>query len=375
MARGHEGGCNQEEGPVTTTLNTYIFKKTLAMCMGAALVLWLVVLVSIFLGNIGTFMEKDTPAGVILAFLACSSPQILYWVLPFSVCVGVVAAQASFSRNLETIAMQASGVTFARMAVPYLAVGGLFVVLMAALSFELYPLSQREARKIEQIQVRKRGVEGSFTVNGGRFKVGDDIYLVRYVDVVRGIMMDVICYHVVKGRIESVMHADSVFWDKGAWRSPGMETVRITQDGMEVSRGERALPLVHAPRDLVVAQPSPDVLTLRELFAYRASLGARSIRSVGLDTQMHARISFSVAPFIMTLLVLPFGLRFPRAGGIARGIAVGVFLGLAYWSLRSGLTGAGTAGYLHPVLAAWGADVAAAIAAFSLVRYRRMTYA
>ncbi len=344
------------------------------MCAAAAGVLWLIVLSSVFLGNIGTFTEHDTPIPVIMQFLLYSSPQILYWVLPFSVCVGIVATQASFSRNVETIAMQSCAVTFARICVPYIAVGGLGVVLMAVLSFELYPLAQRQAVKIEQITIRKRGVEGSFTVGGGRFKIGDDIYLVRYIDVVHGVMRDVRRFTVRGGRITSVQSAETAVWDGTSWRCRDMESMRFEAGSIDVTRGEHVLPLAHVPSDLAVAQPSADVLTLPELMSYRSALARRSIRSVNLDTHIHGRISFAASPFIMTILVLPFGLRFPRAGGIARGISAGVFLGLAYWALHSALTGAGMAGYLHPALAAWGADVAAAVSGAASLRYRRVTY-
>ena len=76
----------------------------------------------------------------------------------------------------------------------------------------------------------------------------------------------------------------------------------------------------------------------------------------------------------MTLLVLPFGLRFPRAGGIARGISIGLILGLAYWAVHSAMTGAGMAGYIHPMLAAWSADLAALGAGLILMTRRRSTY-
>jgi len=42
------------------------------------------------------------------------------------------------------------------------------------MSFDVYPLAQREADRIEQVLIKKRGVEGSFTVHGGRFKVGPE---------------------------------------------------------------------------------------------------------------------------------------------------------------------------------------------------------
>ncbi|HOJ14595.1 MAG TPA: LptF/LptG family permease [Deltaproteobacteria bacterium] len=356
------------------TLSRYIAARTTLMCTGALATLTTLVVASVFLGNMGTFAEHSTPASVVLRFILYSVPQILYWVIPFSVCVGVVAAQAAFARHVETIAMQACTVSFRRMCVPYVLVATAAVVLMGVMSFDVYPLAQREADRIEQVLIKKRGVEGSFTVHGGRFKVGPEIYLVRYADVVHGVMRDVRCYSLAGGAISTVRRADMVRWTGDGWVSDDMEVLELSRGAIVSKRGKYSLPLRHRPEDLAVAQPSAEVLTLSELLEYRKSLARESIRSLSLDTQIHNRVSFTMAPLVMTLLVLPFGLRFPRAGGIARGITLGIVTGLVYWSAHSAMVGAGMAGYVHPVPAAWSVNVAALFASALIMKHRRFSY-
>jgi lipopolysaccharide export system permease protein len=369
----HERGHGKED-TCTGTLKRYIFTRASYMCIAALGSLSVLVIASVFMSKIGLFTEHGTRAGVIFRFMFFSSPQIVYWVMPFSVCVGIVTTQALFSRHMETIAMQACSVSFRRICTPYIMVGALASVIMAALSFELYPLAERQAQKIEEVSIKKVGVEGSFTVNGGRFKIGGDIYLVKYIDVVKGIMKDVRCYSMENGRIVTIRRAPDVLWDGRAWISGRMETLTLTADDIVSTKGTAALPLTHRPRDLTVAQPAAEVLTLGELLEYRSSLAKESIRSVNLDTQIHNRISFAAAPLIMTLLVLPFGMRFARVGGIARGTTMGIFMGLLYWSVHSAMTGAGMAGYVHPALAAWSADLAALCASAVMTKFRRVTY-
>ncbi|HPI91939.1 MAG TPA: LptF/LptG family permease [Deltaproteobacteria bacterium] len=367
-------GLQSEGGLTTGTLNRYVFSKAAFMCAASWLSLSLLVFASVFLGNIGLFNDYDASGAVIARFMLCSTPQMIHWVLPFSVCVGIIATQASFSRHVETIAMQACSVSFARLSIPYLTVSLIAVLIMAALSFSIYPLAQREAEKIEQVSIKKRGVEGSFSVHGGRFKIGGDIYRVQHVDIPHGIIRNITCYRIREGRITTILRADTATWNGRTWHSPNLETIRLSPGNISVDHGESILPLAHPPSDLAIAQPSPDVLTLGELLAYRKHLREGGIRSVNLDTQIHSRISFAMAPLIMTLLVLPFGLRFPRAGGIARGISVGIVLGLVYWAVHSAMTSAGMSGYIHPALAAWSADLAAMAAGVILMRRRRATY-
>jgi lipopolysaccharide export LptBFGC system permease protein LptF len=76
----------------------------------------------------------------------------------------------------------------------------------------------------------------------------------------------------------------------------------------------------------------------------------------------------------MTILVIPFGLRFPRAGGIARGISIGIILGLFYWAIHSVMTNVGISGYMNPALAAWSTDVVMLSAGMLFMIKRRKTY-
>lgn len=356
------------------TLSRYIFRKASLMCTAAWISLSLLVLLSVFFGNLSFFAQHDAKGSVIVQYLLYSMPQIVHLVLPFSVCVGIIAAQASFSRHVETIAMQACSVSFARLSVPYLVMGLLAALVMCILSFYLYPVSQRYADKIENIFIRKHDIQGSFSVNGGRFKLGGDIYYVEHMDISKGIMQNVVCYRTSSGKLSAIIRAESALWDGKTWKAKGMEVIHMSTSGITMEVSSSVLPLARGPADLVMAQPAPEVLTLPELIEYRSHLKDDNIKSVSLDTHFHSRISFAIAPLIMTLLVLPFGMRFPRAGGIARGISIGLILGLSYWALHSAMMGAGVSGYVHPAVASWTADVVALVTGISLMMKRSGVY-
>ena len=153
-----------------------------------------------------------------------------------------------------------------------------------------------------------------------------------------------------------------------------METTKISTSGILVAQNPANMPLTKEPSDLAMAEPKPEVLSLAELFEYRQHLREDKITSVSLETQFHSRISFTIAPFIMTMLVLPFGLRFPRAGGIARGISIGVILGLLYWAAHSAMTNAGISGHISPAMAAWSTDAVMLGSGILLMTKRRKTY-
>jgi len=357
-----------------STLDRYIFRKACLMWLGAMVSLVGLVVLAKFFGNVSMFSEFEAKGGTIFLFVILGIPPILTMVLPFSVCLGILTTQALFSRHVETIAMQASGVSDRRIYRPYLLVGLLATILMVLLTFTVSPLAQRQANRIEDIEIRHKGITGTFSQSGCRFHSGDAVYVAEHIDVKAGVMRKINCYRVRDGKLLAVIEAREAKWDGHQWNAQGMRTILLDGPRLREDRNVRILPLTRVPADLVNASPQPDVLTIIGLREYLKRLDAQGIRSRALLTSYHSRISFACAPLIMSLLVLPFGMRFPRTGGIARGVAVGLVLGLAYWGLHAGMTSAGAAGYVHPLLAAWTANVLAFVTGLIMVGRRRGTY-
>jgi len=357
-----------------STLDRYIFRKACLMWLGAMVSLVALVVLAQFFGNISMFSQHEAEGGSIFMFVVLGIPPIVTMVLPFSVCLGILATQALFSRHVETIAMQASGVSDRRIYRPYLLVGLLATLLMGLLAFSLSPLAQRQADRIEDIEIRRKGVTGAFSQSGCRFHSEDAIYFAEHIDVKAGRMRTITCYRLKGGKLTSVIEAREALWDGRQWKAEGMRTIVLDGPRLREDRSLSTLPLTRVPSDLINASPQPDVLTIGALRQYLKRLDAQGIRSRTLLTSYYGRISFACAPFIMSLLVLPFGMRFPRTGGIARGVAVGLVLGLGYWGLHAGMTSAGASGHIHPLLAAWTANALAFTAGLIMVGRRRGTY-
>lgn len=356
------------------TLDRYIFRKALFMWLGALVSLVGLVVVAQFFGNISMFSEHAADTVSILLFMALKIPPILSLIIPFSICLGILAAQAQFSRHVETIAMQASGVSDKRIFLPYIVLGLLATLLMGFLAFYASPAAQKQANRIEDIEIRRKGVIGSFSQSGCRFQSGDAIYFAELIDVKAGRLQDITCYRMAAGKLIAVLKAKEAQWDGRRWLAHAMQEIVLSGTRIAVKQGLRYLPLESAPADLITAGPNPDVLTIMELGNYLSRLDVQDLHSRTLETAYYSRISFALAPLIMSLLVLPFGMRFPRTGGIARGVALGLVLGLAYWGLHTGMTTAGASGYVRPLVAAWSANALACITGLALIGRRRGAY-
>lgn len=343
---------------ITSILDRYIFKKAFLFWIASLVSLTLLFVISRLFGDISMFVEHDTGIHTIIRYMIFCFPQMVYWVLPFSVCLGILASQASFSRHVETIAMQACSVSVYRIYLPFIALSFFATLIMISISFYIYPVSQRQADRIEDF-IKHRDVKGSFTVSGGRFKVGNRFYYIEHMDIKDGIMQNITCYGLESGKLIYVIEAKSATWDGSSaeWIAENMSITHLKEGGIDLDSGSKVLPLSRPPQDLVMASPRPNILTLKELRHYIRHLRRDGIRSVSIETYYHSQISFAMSPIIITLLVVPFGMRFPRTGGIARGVATGLILGLTYWGVHSAMINFGASGFFPPAIAAWMTNV------------------
>jgi lipopolysaccharide export system permease protein len=343
------------------------------MSFTALVSLVLLLVIAQLFGDLATFTEYNTGILTIMEYLVYSVPKMLNMVLPFSLCLGILAAQAAFARNSEIIAMQSCSVSLFRIYIPFLTMGIIATFIMGATSFYLYPLGQKEADRIQNITIRKGDVNGSFTLAGGEFKVGQDFYGAKNLDVSKGTMERITCYRFSSGSLSQVIQADKAKWDGARWRAQGMKIIGLGDKGISGPVPGTYLPLTQEPEDLVMAETNTEVLTLPDLHDYIQGLRESGTSSPTAETIYYSRMSFALAPLIITLLVIPFGMRFPRAGGIAKGITVGLVLGLAYWGIHSGMVGLGSSGIISPLIASWGANIVAFILSFIILFMKRRT--
>jgi lipopolysaccharide export system permease protein len=341
------------------TLFNYIFKKAFIMWIGALVSLAGMIFMANFIGNMSMFSKNQAEGGLVFTFMILSLPEMIYLVLPFSLCLGILASQALFSRHVETIAMQSCSVSVWRIYLPYLCMGIIAVGVMSLLSFYLYPVAQREAEKIEKFKIANEGIKGSFDVHGSRFRDNDNIYYVELLDIDGESMEKISCYSLNEGRLTGILKADKAKWDGNSWVATGVSRFSLSDKGISTVKGNNLLPLKSNPKDLFMARPKPEVLTIPELWHYIAQIKKDGLSSKSVETYFHNRISFVIAPIVMTILVLPFGMRFPRTGGIARGIALGLVFALSYWAFHSGMVSLGMSGYMNPIAASWAANIAA----------------
>jgi len=134
---------------------------------------------------------------------------------------------------------------------------------------------------------------------------------------------------------------------------------------------EMQVPSSEKLEDFMLIQKEPKEMSLREVSVYVKKVQANGYDANKYLVDLHSKLAFPFACLVMTLVGIPFSLRFSRSGGVALGIVLGIFLGFAYWILFSIGIALGKAGSLPPLAAAWGGNILFITLGFAFLLKRR----
>jgi lipopolysaccharide export LptBFGC system permease protein LptF len=97
-------------------------------------------------------------------------------------------------------------------------------------------------------------------------------------------------------------------------------------------------------------------MSWRELSSYINGLHGAGFDVSALTVQWHRKLAFPLIAPVSMLLAIPFAFLVGTRGAIG-GVALGVGIGIAYWSLAELLQAMGGVGQLPPLLAGWSPDI------------------
>src|SRR5438876_4849651 len=134
--------------PIVRILSRYILRQHLPPLGYAIAALTCAMLVNQVAKQFGNFVGKGLPWGAIFEVFALSIPFIIAMTLPMAVLVAVLYTFSRLAADNEITAMQASGISLARVVTPVL--GGAAAVAVCALLWndQLLPRANHRLRTL-----------------------------------------------------------------------------------------------------------------------------------------------------------------------------------------------------------------------------------
>ena len=314
---------------------------------------------------ISTFVDKaekvfkgDATTGQVLTFMAYSTPEFVYFVIPLAVLMGVLVTFGMLSRTSELTVMKACGISLYRTALPVLVLSVVAAGVLFALEQRVLAHSKRQAEVIDAT-IRKLPTR-TFNPINRRWIVARDgsIYHYAFYDPQQRVLTSLSTYKPREDgwRLASHTYAGSASYTGTAWTANRGWDRDYRQDPATYREYERRELALEPPEYFGSETPIAQFMTVPELQAHIADLKASGFNWTPLAVELQRKLAFPFVTVVMTLLAVPFGVTTGRRGALY-GIGIGIAIALAYWVLLHVFLAIGGAGLLPPFLAGWSANI------------------
>ena len=331
-----------------------------------------------FLGLLGlfyisTFLDKSekifkgtASLGLVMQFLAYSTPQFVYFIIPLAVLLSVLITFGLLARSSELTVMKACGISLYRAALPIVTMSLVGSAILFSLEQRILAESNRKAHAADRI-IRDLPPENMNPLNR-RWIIGRDgnIYHYGYFDAPRQTLTLLSVFRLDPNawRLLSHTYANTAEFAEGQWTGRRGWTTDYSKAVADTRPFDSQTLAVQPPEEFGTATPIAELMTVPELQRHIAELADTGVNVTPLAVELQRKIAFPFVTVVMSLLAVPFGVTTGRRGALY-GIGLGIVIALSYWVLLHIFLAIGGAGLLPPFLAGWSANIiVAGVAAY-----------
>jgi len=322
----------------------------------------------IFLFEAFTFFEllddiarHRVPFLIVVDYFRYLTPYLIYNLAPLAALVAVLVTLGVMSKNNEIVACKASGISLYRLSVPLLFAGLALASSMIMLDETYLPYANQRQDALRN-QIKGRPPQTYTQPQRWIFGENAKIYNYDLFDPAQNLFGGLSVIEIDPTfQIRRRVFATRATWSdsqklwvlEGGWVRDFAEGAITRYDRFPVtSLPELSEPPTYFHRE--VRQASQ--MSLGTLRRYIDELHKAGFDVATLTVQWHVKLAFPlIAPIIM-LLAIPFALLVGTRGAVG-GVALGVAIGIIYWTAARLLEAMGGVGQLPPFLAAWSTDI------------------
>ena len=336
------------------TVAWYMGRMFLVRTFGILFAMYLVLQTLDLLGESGAILAvKGNGQAQILTYIGLRGPQIIAFLLPFSVLLGTILTLITMNQNSEIIALKASGLSAHQVLAP---------LLLASMGVAIISFAFNErvvATGTATLDQWKKVNYGPLPPDrGNRSNVwvrdGDDLV---EVDQVAGhgpstLLGNITLYDRTGGNLVSIVRAPRGHRVADGWRI-GPATRFDVASGQLVQLGDTTIARDVRPDQFTLGTVNAEGLSFFGLRAAIADLRDAGRPTKGLEGTMWHKLSAPLSAVLMPLLgaVAAFGIA--RSGKLFVRAVVGMGLGFAYFMADQFALAMGNLGAYPPFLAAW----------------------
>ena len=321
-------------------IDRYLLKTFLAPFIYVLLAFCMLYVIFDLFDNLSDFIEGDTPPRLVFRYYLVLLPSVLVRIVPISLFLAVLYSLSTLTKNHELTAMRACGISIFRLMVPYIAVGLLASLSVAAIHETIGPSAAYWCKNFVREQKRADPdlvyVKRQLAI---KYQNGRRTWRINEFDtrtlVMRGL-------EITQQREdlsdEWKLRAKEARWLDGRWwmRDASEQGYDIESNPVGAPRFNltREMPeLKESPEFFLNETKDPEFLTSAELLYYLEVNSRRDPAALArIRADLHFRLAEPWTCLIVVLLGIPFGAQTGRKGALL-GVSLSIGLMFSYYVL------------------------------------------
>lgn len=347
-------------------IDRYILVSFIRLFLLVLLVLYVISIVVQFTEVNDDMNKNNVSFSVLWDYYRYRLPDTMLLLIPISALVATLATFGIMTRNNETVAIKAAGISQYRMAMPVLAMALLLSIVTFNISENVLPQSKIKydevRRKIKNLKPQTLEQMGrQFLFGRAQLANLNRIYYFYQYDEkdYRFSKISFYDYNPVTMRLEQRLSAESAYWDESfvGWVFQNGWVQKFNYPGISTEVFEnRIFRLDETPEYFKRTWQTPDQMSYAELKKLVAELRVKGLDPVYEQVRLFWKLAYAIVTFVVVIVGIPFSFRLDNRGSLS-GIFISLVIVLVYYPATNVLKNLGYSGVLPPLLAAWGGNI------------------
>jgi LPS export ABC transporter permease LptF/LPS export ABC transporter permease LptG len=353
-------------------LDRYVLRRMLTVFSLVFSSLLLVYYITSLLELIDNIIENKVPFFYVLKYEYYFTPEIITFILPISILTAVLLTFSLMSKNNEVIAVQVSGISLLRLALPAVFLG-LFLSLGTYFIQEniLPEASKKKDQILDVIYKRKSIADFEFARN---WLLGKENQIYFYNFFEKGKKRFINFNILYLDRDFSILRRISA--RTARWQG---ENELLLDDGFErnfqgnfpknyAAFAERKLKIFENPRFFTQSIKFSGTMNSKELKRYIEFLKKSRSDPLRYQAQLYKNYAFPFSSLVMVFIAIPFSFLMGNRGSLF-GIGIAVGISMIYWGTLGIFSAMGAMAVLSPLISAFAPLILFSAISFVLFLY------
>ncbi len=359
---------------MATILDRYLIRKFLFNLFFASIAFVVVFLVVDLIENVDKFIDRDTKLADVLLYYGYYIPYIISLTLPVSMLLACLFTLGGMSQHNEIVAQKSAGISLYRIFAPLFVFGLLISILSGFFNEMVVPEANERRMDIYRYEIQNNPRnEGSKRNNIYLQDSKNRKVSITFFNGITNEALNVSLQYFEGATLARRIDAKKMKWIDQHWVL--FESVeRVFSDTTEeISSHHELTPgdLEFKPENLLELQKQPEEMSFTELQVFVADMQKIGAVVRKWIVELHLKISYPFANFIIILFGAPIAAH-KRRSGTAVGIGISLLVCFVYFLfIRTGQV-LGHQGTLSPFLGAWMGNIVFGIAGvYTLLKARK----